>query len=129
MSLESDDYSTWTVAELREELQTRGIDVPSGSVKADLVQALESDDDADDEEDIDVSDDDETDDEYVGEDTEEVAIVGIHPFGTCVPLSPCPHTEADVEVQPVAESESESESDDYYDDDQTIEPKPVSDNV
>ena len=112
MSLESDDYSTWTVAELRDELQTRGIDVPSGSVKADLVQALESDDDVD-EEDID-------DDEYVEEDTEEVAIVGIHPFGTCVPLSPCPHTEedavtepeSDVEVQPVAESESDQESTD-----------------
>lgn len=93
MSLETDDYSTWTVTELREELQTRGIDVPSGSVKAELVMALESDDETDDED----MDDDE-------EDTEETAVVGIHPFGTCVPLSPCPHTEAD--VTPEAESEA-----------------------
>jgi flagellar protein FlaE len=114
MSLESDDYSTWTVAELRDELQTRGIDVPSGSVKADLVFALEDDDAANDE-DEDMADD-ESDDE--GEITEESAIVGIHPFGTCVPLSPCPHTEEDA-VTPEPEPEPEPES----------EPEPTDANV
>ena len=42
-------YESWTVAMLREEIARRGLDVPSGAVKADLVAILEADDETPDE--------------------------------------------------------------------------------
>jgi hypothetical protein len=82
MTDEQDEtYNDWTVAELKAEVTNRGLTVPSTANKADLVQALEEDDETDSEEDtteVDTED-------YDEDETEELP----HPFGTCRTLAAC----------------------------------------
>jgi hypothetical protein len=78
-----DDYNGWTVTELRTEVSDRGLQGLSNANKAELVQALEDDDESSPDTDEDA--------------TEELPRVRLHGFGTCVPLSECPHLADEVE--------------------------------
>lgn len=99
---EIESYSEWTVADLKEEINDRGLSAPSGAVKADLVQILESDDAGD-----------ETEEDVSGDESETAEF--LHPYGTCVPLGPCPHRVGAEATDD--ETEDDDETDDEYDPD------------